>query len=234
MNWLDLIVLGILLINVGIGWFKGLIRSMTNLISIILGFIIAKIYYLNVYNYLIENYDLYNKIKLSISKNFNNIKFPENISTSDMSIEQLSKSTSESNYLQLIVESFFKSNNFKGLVEENITSYSEVFSSWLSEKILLIISMVIVFIVVFLSVRFIGYILDKIFKFPGLKGVNKLSGLAFGLAKGCFYGMLFILLITLVGPIFSKFNIIETLETSSIAIYFYKYNIIIYIFELII
>ncbi len=231
MNWLDIAILVILLINIGLGLFRGLIRSITNLISIILGFIAAKVYYIEVYNYFIEKHDLLSKLKLTVSNTFSNIKFPEVSQMSNMSTEQLSQNMGNSDYSTIVIEKFFESDFFGNLLNKNVQDFSDGFSTWLSENILAILSMCVVFLAVLISIRILGFILDKMFKLPVLNGVNKISGFLFGLVKGCFFAMLFVLLIVIIGPIFSSFDLITTLEQSSIAIYFYKYNMIMFIFE---
>ncbi len=231
MNWLDIAVLLILLVNIGLGLFRGLIKSVTNLISIILGFIAAKMYYMEVYDFLIEKYDLLNTIKITVANTFSSIKFPEISQMSTLSSEELSKSIGDSDYSTIVIEKFFESDFFDDLLNKNVQNFSEGFSIWLSENILTILSMVLVFLIVLIGIRLVGFALDKVFKLPVLNGVNRLSGFIFGLVKGCFFAMLFVLLIVIIGPLFSNFDLIRTLEHSSIAIYFYKYNIVMYIFE---
>lgn len=234
MNWLDIAVLVIIILNIGLGWFRGLISSVTNIISVVFGFVFAKMYYLDLYNYLIERHDLFEKIKIAVSKTFSNIKFPETTEMRNLSPDLLSQKVSDSSYSQIITKRFFESNSFDNLIESNVQNSSEVFSSWLADNILTIISMIVIFVAVFIGVRLIGYLLNKIFELPVLKSVNKLSGFLFGVVKGCFLAMLFVLIIVVIGPLFDNLHIVELLETSKIAIYFYKYNVVMLIFELII
>lgn len=231
MNWIDISIIIIVIVNVGLGWYKGLIRSVTNLVSMILGFIFAKMYYLQMYDILNTRFDMFRKIKDAVSSTFSNIQFPETSALESLSAEQLSQSVGDTEYLQVITEKFFESDTFENMLSNNVSNFSEGFSTWLAENILTILSMVTVFLIVFIGVRIIGYLLSKMFNLPILNGVNKLTGLMFGLAKGLLFAMLFVILLVVFGPLFDHANVIDALETSSIGIYFYKYNIVMYIFE---
>lgn len=231
MNWIDITILVILLVNIGMGWSKGLIRSVTNLVSIVLGFIFAKLYYLQMYELLDDRFNLFVKIRDGVSQTFSSIQFPETSVLETMSPEQLSQTVGNTEYLRVISEKFFESDKFKMMLSSNVENFSNGFASWLAENIMNVLSMVVVFIVVFVAVRIIGYFLGNLFKLPILKGVNKFSGLLFGFVKGIFFAMLFVLLLAVIGPFFDHDSIIATLEQSSIGIYFYKYNLIMLIFE---
>jgi len=229
MNWLDIAVIIILIVNIGLGWFRGLIRSVVNIVSIVAGFLCAKLYYMEMYNLLIERFDLLDKVKQGISDMFSNVQLPEMSSMQTLNMEQMNMP--ESTFLSSLVKEFIKSDGFDQIIQTNVESFSEVFSVWLSEKLLTIISMLAIFIIVYLSIRIVGYILNSVFQLPVLKGVNKLSGFIFGCVKGVFFAMLLVLVVVILSPVFTDLNLVETLETSTLAIYFYKYNMIMLIFE---
>ncbi|MBN2794841.1 MAG: CvpA family protein [Clostridia bacterium] len=231
MNWIDIAIIVILLVNVFIGWSRGFIRSVTNLISVVLGFLMAKFYHPQMYSFLNEKFDLLEKIRVRIGTSFTNIEFPDTQTLMSVSPKELSETVGQTEYLQKITEKFFESDQFKTMLDNNVQNFSNGFSSWLADNLLTILSMVLVFTIVFIGVRILGYALSGIFKLPLLNGVNKLSGFLFGLGKGVFIAMLFVLVIVIIGPFFDQGTLIETLEQSQIGIYFYKYNIVMMIFE---
>lgn len=231
MNWIDITIIIILIFNIVLGWSRGLIRSVTNLVSMILGFIAAKLYYLNMYDFLDGRFDLFIKIKEAVARTFSTIEFPDTAVLESLSAKELSQTVGDTAYLQSITEKFFESEKFHDMMNSNVSNFSDGFSTWLAENILNILSMVIVFLGVFIGIRLVGYLLSGLFELPLLKGVNKLSGFIFGLVKGTFFAMIFVLLLVIVGPLFDQTNIIKTLESSHIGIYFYKYNIMMIIFE---
>jgi len=231
MNWLDILVVAILVINLLSGWFRGLIRSVVNIISIVLGFICAKMYHMTMYTMLEDRFGLVHKVKDGISETFKNVELPSVADASSLPTDELVGSLTESELLSSLVESFIKSDSFNQTMQTTVDSFGDAFSTWLADKLMIIISMVVVFLLVYIGVRVIGYILNQLFQLPVLKGVNKLSGLLFGLAKGIFFSMLLVLIIVILSPVFNEWQLVETLETSVVAIYFYKYNIVMMIFE---
>lgn len=229
MNYLDIAVLVIIILNIGLGWLKGLIRSVINVISIILGFMAARMYHADLYDILNQRFDLYEKLKTSIGQTFSSVELPS-VDLSLVNEEMMNQHLVDNKYLQVISEKFINSDTFHELMPNDVT-FADGLVSWLADNILSLLSMVIIFIGVYIGVRLIGLFLHEAFKLPVLKGVNKLSGLVFGLVKGLFFAMLFVLVAVIIGPIFDSLNIIETLESSKIAIYLYQFNIFIYLFE---
>lgn len=231
MNWLDYVIIVIMIVNIGIGWFKGLIRSVVNIVSIVAGFVCAKVYHMEMYRELNVRFDLLNKLKQGILDTFNNVELPELADAKVMTADQLTSQLPESEVLSSLLKNFIESDQFDSMIHSTVNSFGDAFSTWLSDKLMVIISMFTIFILVYLGIRIIGYVLNSLFQLPVLKGVNKLSGLLFGCAKGMFFSMLLVLLLVILGPIMSNLQLVEALETSTVAIYFYKYNIVMMIFE---
>lgn len=228
MNYLDIAVILIIVLNLGLGWIKGLIRSVVNIVSIILGFIAARMYHAELYKILNDRFDLYSKIKAGIENTFSSITLPE-IDLSLVDEGMMTHQMGDNKYLQLISEKFLESDTFKELPTD--INFSDGLVTWLTENVMTLLSMVLVFIGVYIAVRILGTLLDNAFKLKVLRGVNKLSGLVFGGIKGLFFAMLFVLIAVILGPIFESLNVIDTLESSNVAIYLYQYNIFIYLFE---
>lgn len=231
MNWLDIVVIAILVINLLSGWFRGLIKSVVNVVSIVLGFICAKMYHMTMYTMLEDRFGLVHKVKEGVLETFKNVELPSVADAATLPTNELTSNLPDSELLSSLVESFIKSDTFNQTMQSSVESFSDAFSTWLADKLVTIISMVVVFLIVYIGIRIIGYILNQLFQLPVLKGVNKLSGLVFGLAKGTFFSMLLVLIIVILSPVFSQWQLVETLETSDVAIYFYKYNIVMMIFE---
>lgn len=230
MNYLDIAVIIIIIINVGLGWFRGLIRSVANVVSIVLGFFAAKFYHDDMSLFLNQKFDLYNKIKEGLSTTFSNIELPS-VNLDGISKEVISQQFGENDYMKIVADKFLESDSFQTMVDQKTLNFADGMTTWLAENIMTLLSMVVVFILVFLAVRILGHLLNQTFRLPVLKQVNKLTGFLFGLAKGLFFAMLFVLVIVVIAPFLSQYSIIESLEQSKIAIYLYRYNFIVYLFE---
>ena len=228
MNWIDVAIVGIILLNIAIGWYKGLIRSVVNVISVVLAFIASKLYHVTVANLLNERFDLLNKIKLVISETFTNVNFSYNTA---LSTEETTQQLSGTPYLRSFMDKFFASDTFDQLTDKTTEGFSASFSDWAANHIINIMAMVTIFILVYIGVRIAGYLLAKLFDVPVLKGVNKLSGLLFGSIKGLFFAMLFVLGLVVISPFIENSSVITTLENSFLGMVMYQYNIILLIFQ---
>lgn len=228
MNWIDIAIIGIIVINIILGWYKGLIRSVVNVVSIVLAFIAAKLYHGTMATVLNDRFDLLSKVKTAISDTFTNVNFKYDAS---LTTDQVTDQLSDAPYLNSFMDKFFSSDKFDNLLEKTTEGFSSSFSDWAAEHIMNIIGMITVFIIVYIAIRIIGYILAKLFEAPVLKGVNKLSGLLFGGAKGLFFAMLFVLGLVVVSPFIESTSLITTLESSFLGMLLYKYNLILLIFQ---
>ena len=228
MNWIDIAIIGIITINIILGWYKGLIRSVVNVVSMILGFIAAKAYHSTMAVLLNEHFQLWDKIKLAISESFTRVNFTYDQGYSQ---DQVTSQLSEAPYLNTLMDQFFSRGGSDSLMASSGQEFSQRFSEWAATHILNIVSMIAVFIIVFIAIRIIGYLLAKIFDAPVLKGVNKLSGLLFGVVKGVFFAMLFVLALVMVSPFLDNTEVIRVLENSYLGMILYKNNIILIIFQ---
>lgn len=233
MNWLDIVVLLLLLLNIAFGWFSGFIKAIINFVSIVASLIITKIYYLTFAEYIDNKFNLMTKIEDIVFSNISKIKFPDMETINNASSNDLENIFDNSEILKSIAEKFIGSDTFKELLSRNVTDFARSFTEWVSNIILIILSIAAVFILSFIIIRILGFILSKIFDLPILNGINKTVGLFYGILKGTLMVMVFILILIAVDPLIGSINIISQIEVSKFAIYFYKYNIIIYIFELI-
>ncbi len=228
MNYLDIIIIAIIILNTGLGFFRGLIKSVISIISIICGFIAAKIFYLDFLGFLNKNFDLVNNIKSNIIGFLGNIKLPTTVDVNSVNVEGLDDKIK---IMKPIINKFLEDKKVDLISSGN---FVDQFSDWLADKLGVLISMVVLFVIVLLVVRIIGFIINKLFELPVLREVNKVAGTLFGLLKGVVYSMLIVILITLFAPVFGGGEILSALNNSFIAIYFYKYNLFVIIFDMLI
>ncbi|MBJ2356750.1 CvpA family protein, partial [Sphaerochaeta sp. S2] len=130
MNYLDIAVIIIIIINVGLGWFRGLIRSVANVVSIILGFFAAKFYHDEMSLFLNQKFDLYNKIKEGLATTFSNIELPS-VNLDGISKDMISQELSENDYMRIVAEKFLDSDAFQAMVDQKTLSFADGMTTWL-------------------------------------------------------------------------------------------------------
>lgn len=203
MNILDAFILIIILIFGFLGYRRGLVLSIISLTSVILSFIAAKLFYIDLAANISANTELDTKISLYITEKLNAAYPGGNVT--------LSADNSNSS-IQWIVTKLFHSDT---IINNTVNSIS----SQITAVILNIISFVILFIAVLIIIKLIGLILNKLAKLPVLNFINKVGGSAVGIIKGV---LLCMILITIASSlsIFTKNTAVVSLFDNS---FLYKY-----------
>ena len=197
MNFIiDLCILIIIALSTFIGFKKGFIKVAFRLISFILALIIALVLYKPVSNF-IKNYTpIPNKIESKIES-------------------RISSSNKE------------ETNNLVANYYKNIRNISTtVIAKNITNSIVNISSILIVFLLSRLLLMFLRISTDLIAKLPLIKQFNHIGGFIYGLLAGFFIIYLFFTIITLLAPIIDLNNIIKLINSSIIANIMYNDNIL--------
>ncbi len=225
MNYLDLIIIGILMINVLMGFFRGFVKPLINILSLIVAFLVTKYFYAQFLMFLNNNFNLTRNIKSNIIIFLGNMNLPETFGSN--SINNL-KLEGKLTALKPFIIKFLEDKNLDII---SSVSFVQKFSDWVSTQIATLFSVLLLFLAIVLIIRIVGVFIDKIFTLPVFRGINKTAGVIFGILKGLLESMLIIVLITLFAPVFGGEAILESLNKSVIAVYFYKYNIFMVLFQ---
>lgn len=219
MNWMDICVIIIIIVNGLRGLSLGLVLSVFNILSFIVAAIVSKMYFSQVSTFIISNTNLTKKVNKFI---IDRINTPDNILAKDsldiFGIMNLPKTLS--NFLM-------KSDEVEAYSEGVIDNIHSYIAERMTIIIIDLISIVLVFIGALLILNILGHILDRIASLPVINQFNRIGGLIFGSAKG--FIMVFILLAIMV-PIVSIFPesfIVHALKNSTITKDLYNYNLLV-------
>ena len=197
MNFIiDLCILIIIALSTFIGFKKGFIKVAFRLISFILALIIALVLYKPVSNFINNYTPIPNKIESKIESRIS------------------SSNKEETNNL---VSNYYKNirNISTNVIAKNITN-----------SIVNISSILIVFLLSRLILMFLRISTDLIAKLPLIKQFNHIGGFIYGLLAGFFIIYLIFTIITLLAPIIDLNNIIKLINSSIIANIMYNNNIL--------
>lgn len=197
MNFIiDLCILIIIALSTFIGFKKGFIKVAFRLISFILALIIALVLYKPVSNFINNYTPIPNKIESKIES-------------------RISSSNKE------------ETNNLVANYYKNIRNISTtVIAKNITNSIVNISSILIVFLLSRLLLMFLRISTDLIAKLPLIKQFNHIGGFIYGLLAGFFIIYLFFTIITLLAPIINLNNIIKLINSSIIANIMYNNNIL--------
>lgn len=193
---IDLCILMIIALSTFIGFKKGFIKVAFRLISFILALIIALVLYKPVSNFINNYTPIPNKIESKIES-------------------RISSSNKE------------ETNNLVANYYKNIRNISTtVIAKNITNSIVNISSILIVFLLSRLLLMFLRISTDLIAKLPLIKQFNHIGGFIYGLLAGFFIIYLFFTIITLLAPIINLNNIIKLINSSIIANIMYNNNIL--------
>ncbi|NMC55634.1 MAG: hypothetical protein GYA50_00175, partial [Eubacteriaceae bacterium] len=164
MNILDAFIIVIILIFGFFGYKRGLVLSIISLTSVILSFIAAKLFYVDLAANIAANTEIDTKINLYITGKLNAAYPGGNVNVS------VGNSGSP---IQWIVTKLFHSDT---IINNTVNSIA----SQITAVILNILAFVILFVAVLILIKLIGLILNKLSKLPVLNFINKLGGSVVG------------------------------------------------------
>lgn len=203
MNYLiDIAILFFISLFTFIGYKKGLIKIAFKLVSFILAIAISIALYKPLSSFIINYTTLDDSISQTIS-------------------ERLSSSTTSKEETNSII-----SNYYKEFQNSSIT----IISNSISNTIINISCIIIVFLISNIILLFFKFSGDLISKLPLIKQVNHIGGFIYGLLKGFVFVYLFFAILTIIAPITDISNFIKLINSSIIANIMYNNNIILILF----
>ncbi|WP_026476775.1 CvpA family protein [Alkaliphilus transvaalensis] len=213
MTVIDMIIIGCVVINVAMGYKKGLIWTIIGLSSYLIAGFSSKIFYKDL-SLWIQNYtDVFNKLENFIDNNFYSIFQGStlNPATGEMPFEGMGVL---SNFLLKNADVQSYAHNTVELIKTEIVE-------GVATLLLNLISIIIIFIVVKAIVLIIGKVLEQIFKLPVLNSFNKTGGIIIGALKGVILSIM-ILMVLFVFSAISPEGLIATSIEKSIILQFFS------------
>ena len=217
---IDLILLAIILINVLIGYKRGLIKVAFNVFAFIIALIVTLILVRPVSYLIINNTQMDENIKQIIIKN-NELENEEQISdNNENSGKNIDKedSTFIKKYIQKTIKE--KTDNAKSKAIETVADS-------ISKKVIEIGVSIILFIIIRIIIIFLSFISDIISKFPIIKQLNEIGGIVYGLLKAIIIIYSIITIVFIVSSIKGEGPVGNAIEKSFITKYLYNNNIIV-------
>ena len=209
MNWLLIIVLGIIIINAIIGRKVGLIKIIFSLFSFILALILTAWISPSINGILKNNEVFYEMAEQKVE---------------DMLFKEQPETTNEEDIIEGLplpksIKESLRENKEKQ--EINIKSY---IISHVTDIVIKSLAFVLTFVVVFVGLWVISIALNIISKLPILHQINKLAGLLVGGLQGVLVVWLLFILITVFSSSELGKTAFQQIESSSILSYLYDKN----------
>ena len=206
---LDLIVVGIIILCVILGYKRGLIGVAFSLASFFVAVVISLILFIPISNFVIDNTNFDENIRDAIVQNFTS----EDGETSDDSTEKRSLP-------EVMIKSAQK------YAEDAKDASVEAIAGELAISSIKFLSFISIFVISKIILMFFKFFANIIAKLPILKQFNKAGGTAFGVLKGLLIVYALLGVISLAAPMFADAPIYTSMDSTLIAKIFYNHNIL--------
>ena len=234
-NVMDIIVIAIILISVYFGYKKGFVKSAISLLSFFVAIGLAVTFYKPLAVILTENTTIDDWIVESIVSSNNEINSEEKLDNMYISGDVMQE-TSQNCENKIDENSAAITNIFSELpavitqnfnIEEIKNNAKEEIAHQTSELIMNLLSLIIIYVIVKITLLVAMIVLNGIMQIPVLKQLNEILGMAFGAVIGFAQVYISFAVITFVSSICDITVAIEMIKASSFASVLYENNVII-------
>lgn len=204
---LDVIILGIIILNIYICYKKGLVKLAVGLIAVFLSIILALIFYKPVSNIVVEKTEIDENIKKSIIENFTNTTEKNENNENKLMMEYIE---------QYVDDTINKTKN------EIVTEAADI----IAVKVINIGVIIAIFIVARLVLILLTFISDIITSLPIIKQFNHIGGIIYGIIKALLIIYLLLAIAFFIVYVSGNNNLEIAIANSYITKFFYNNNIL--------
>lgn len=204
---LDLVVLGIILLNVFICYQKGLVKLAVGLVAVFISIILALILYKPVSNLVIEKTEIDDKIEKTIIENFTS--------------EQESEAEIDDNGFMKYIEQYVDD-----AVNKTKNEIVTEAAGTIAVKVINIGVIIAIFVIARLILILLTFITDLITELPIIKQFNDVGGVLYGIIKALLIIYVLLAIAFFIVYISGNNTISEAISNSYITKFFYNNNIL--------
>lgn len=196
----DIAVIAIIALSTFIGYKQGLVKSAIKILSFFIAIIVALVIYKPVSSVIINNTSIDDNIKNAI-------------------IEKISPEEIEENQ-EVVVE-----DNVALKLIGNATNTIEGIADAFAVKLVEIATLLLIYIIIKIALKFVSALTDLITKLPLLKQINEVGGIIYGVLKGIILVYTILAVVYLTTPLLSN-TVSESIDKSIITKTLYNNNFI--------
>ena len=204
---LDLVILGIILLNIFICYKKGLVKLAVGLVAVLVSIILALLLYKPVSNLIIEKTEIDNKIENAIIENFT-------------AKEDNEAEVDDSGFMKYIEQ--YVDDAVNKTKNEIVTEAAGT----IAIKVINIGVIILIFVVARLILILLTFITDLITELPIIKQFNEIGGVLYGIVKALLIIYVILAIAFFLVYVTGNATISEAISSSFITKFFYNNNIL--------
>lgn len=225
-NWLMVVTAAILIVAGLLGYINGLIKTILNLVLGAVTFALVVFVSPRVCTFLQEETPLPGYIQekaegivLEVAEE----KMQEGISLESLGLDAL---VEELPFLPAMKDAVLENEQFKGQAVQGVQEMASDIGAVVADKVIVLIGYFSTFVVVFVVLRILAFVLDIIGRLPIINGINKMTGLAAGLAEGLVVVWILGIGLTLIGTTELGQSAALCVQESKFLSVIYRYNLL--------
>lgn len=204
---LDLVILGIILLNIFICYKKGLVKLAVGLVAVLVSIMLALLLYKPVSNLIIEKTEIDNKIENAIIENFT--------TKQDNEVE-----VDDSGFMKYVEQ--YVDDTVNKTKNEIVTEAAGT----IAVKVINIGVIILIFVVARLILILLTFITDLITELPIIKQFNEIGGVLYGVVKALLIIYVILAIAFFLVYVTGNVTISEAISSSYITKFFYNNNIL--------
>lgn len=204
---LDLVILGIILLNIFICYKKGLVKLAVGLVAVLVSIILALLLYKPVSNLIIEKTEIDNKIENAIIENFT-------------AKEDNEAEVDDSGFMKYVEQ--YVDDTVNKTKNEIVTEAAGT----IAVKVINIGVIILIFVVARLILILLTFITDLITELPIIKQFNEIGGVLYGVVKALLIIYVILAIAFFLVYVTGNVTISEAISSSYITKFFYNNNIL--------
>lgn len=213
---LDIIIIAIVAVCVISGYKKGLIGVAFHLVSFIIAILVALLLQGPISNFIIKNTQVDENIESIIIKNLDEGRL-KNVGEDQITVEQENMPKIITKYIDEAIKE--NVNNAKNSVED-------IFAEKIAIAIINVATIIILFVLVRVLLIIVNKVCNIIAKLPILSQFNKTGGILYGAIEGLFIVYVILALCVILAPILQNMELLGYINTSHIGKLMYNNNIL--------
>lgn len=241
MAWLDLLIIVLIILNIIIGYKKGLVLTLFSIGSYIAAFILSKKYYGDLTLWIKTNFSIIDKLKEFLS-HYVQLNLPSTVegvnytgANPDIFLENteqvfsLMDQESLAKMPQFLQKYLINEIDVQTMAQQTIEGFRNQVIDTLATLLLNIISMIILFLVIRWTIVIIGMVVNKIFELPLLGAFNHTLGGILGVVRGLFIVVLILFILIPISMSWPEGFISLAIERSYLVQFFLNHVVIFFL-----
>ncbi len=204
---IDLVIIAILILSVFLGYKKGLVNVVFNICAFLVAIIATIILYKPVSNFIINNTDIYDKIRTTI-------------------IGKYGETATNSNEENSFGLTKYITQKIEDAASETKEKAVEAIADEIALKVIQVVAGIGLFIVIRIALIVLKFLSEGLAELPLIKQINKAGGTLYGLGRALIIIYILLNILFIVASISKNGKIQEAIDNSYVAKFVFEHNLI--------